>query len=63
MEGGSKQVDWEDKFNLFHEDTMYAINAYPPLKKHDKPWMSSKLKLHVNIKEANVPCKARTFKM
>jgi hypothetical protein len=42
MEGGSKQVDWEDKFNLSHEDTMYAINTYPPLKKqktgaHDKP--------------------------
>ena len=57
--GVFNEDDCQDKFNIFYELIMDAINAYFPLKKqkvsvYDKPWVSNKLKQFISKRQTSL---------
>ena len=51
--------DCEDKFDIFYELIMDAINLYFPLEKqkvsiYDKPWVSNKLKQFISKRQTSL---------
>ena len=57
--GVFNEDDCQDKFNIFYELIMDAINSYFPLKKqkvsvYDKPWVSNKLKQFISKRQTSL---------